>query len=55
MLMNQVNGFHDSYIFRLSYQIGKYLVFQSSITIASTMCIVFGINKKEFDKLKWKE
>ena len=46
MLMNQVNEFHESYIVGFSYQSGKYLVSQSSITIASTMCIVFGVNKK---------
>lgn len=52
MFMNQVNGFHDSYIVGLSYQSSKYLVSQSSITIASMMCIVFGVNKKEFDKIE---
>ena len=30
MLMNRVNGFHNSYIVGLSYQSGKYLVSQSS-------------------------
>lgn len=53
MLMNQVNEFHESYIVGLSYQSSKYLVSQSSITIASTMCIVFGVNKKNLIKLKW--
>lgn len=52
MLMNQVNEFHESYIVGFSYQSGKYLVLQSSITIASTMCIVFGVNKKKFDKIE---